>query len=175
VLALARRTLEAYLETGSEPASLRTNRSGCPSEGVFVTLRRDGDLRGCVGLLQSSASLEQLVQECAVAAARDPRFVPLRREELPHTSIEISLLGPKRTILEPKELRLGVEGLIVSQEGRRGLLLPQVATERGWDALQFFEEACAKAGLHPDAWRTGATVVAFQAEVFTDVSGSSRS
>jgi uncharacterized protein (TIGR00296 family) len=99
----------------------------------------------------------------------------LRREELSHTSIEISLLGPKRTILEPQELRLGVEGLIISQEGRRGLLLPQVATERGWDALQFFEETCAKAGLKPDAWRTGATVVAFQAEVFTDVSCSSRS
>jgi AmmeMemoRadiSam system protein A len=173
LLALARRALEVFLEDGKEVTPPGADSRHEATQGLFVTLRHGGDLRGCIGLLQSTVPLTQLVQECAVAAARDPRFTPLSREELPLTSIEISILGEKRVILEPGDLRLGKEGLLISLEGRRGLLLPQVATERSLDALHFFEETCAKAGLHSNAWRTGATVEAFAAEVFADSAAGS--
>jgi len=112
------------------------------------------------------APLFKVVQECAVAAAtEDPRFPPVSPGELPSLRVEVSVLTPLAPIL-PEEVEIGRHGLMVSQGGRRGLLLPQVPVEWGWDRETFLDQACVKAGLPPSAWRHGATLQAFTAEVF---------
>jgi len=165
MLALARLTLRRFLE-GTAPGAVAAPGEEASEGGVFVTLRHRGRLRGCVGMLQSGVPISTLVAHCAVAAATDSRFDSLREDELAETAIEITLLDRARRIQEPDDFMPGVEGLIVSRGGRRGLLLPQVAAERGWDAARFLEETCMKAGLSRDAWRSGATIEAFGAEVF---------
>jgi AmmeMemoRadiSam system protein A len=137
--------------------------------GVFVTIRRGGELRGCLGTLQCRAGLDSEVARCASDAAReDPRFPPVTAGELPGLSIEVSVLGPLEPIdpREPGSITLGQHGLVVEQGGRRGLLLPQVATEWDWTVEQFLRQTCLKAGLPPDAWQRGAKVSRFEAEVF---------
>jgi AmmeMemoRadiSam system protein A len=166
LLAIARRALHEYLTEGEEPAVPGTKSVGEASEGAFVTLRHEGGLRGCIGLVQPALPLRELVAYCAVAAARDPRFDPLLESELPGVSIEISVLGPTRSVREPADIHVGEDGIIVSLGNRKGLLLPQVATERGWTTARFLEEGCLKAGLPRDAWRSGASVDAFGADVF---------
>lgn len=134
--------------------------------GAFTTLHLEGKLRGCVGYVQALKPLVQTVAETAVSAAfYDPRFLPVTREEARRLKIEISVLSLPRPV-RPEEVAPGVHGLIVSQSGRRGLLLPQVATEYDWDAETLLQQTCLKAGLPPDAWRHGATLEAFTAEVF---------
>ncbi len=146
--------------------------------GAFVTLNRQGELRGCIGAIQSQKPLFQTVAACARAAAfRDARFPPLTREELEGVEIEISVLSPLYAI-RPEELRVGEHGLLVTQgfqrgllvtQGfQRGLLLPQVASEHGWTVEQFLEETCAKAGLARDAWKKGARLEAFTAVAFSE-------
>jgi AmmeMemoRadiSam system protein A len=144
-----------------EEESLRTN------YGAFVTLRKaGGHLRGCIGHIEPSAPLYQTVRECAAAAAsRDPRFEPVTPPELPDLRIEISVLS-LLTDVRPEEVEVGRHGLLISQGFHRGLLLPQVATEWHWNREQFLEETCLKAGLPPDAWRHGARIQAFTAQVF---------
>ena len=140
--------------------------------GVFVTLSRGEELRGCIGNIETDAPLEQTVAECAVAAAaRDPRVPPVTADELSDITIEISLLSsPVELPLEKIEekIEIGRHGLVVTQGTRRGLLLPQVAGRRGWDTCRFLEQTCLKAGLDQDAWRHGATVAAFLGEVFEE-------
>jgi AmmeMemoRadiSam system protein A len=134
--------------------------------GVFTTLHVKGGLRGCVGYVVPSYSVYRTVAETAVAAAfYDTRFYPVTANEAPQLKIEISVLSPLFPI-KPEEVEVGRHGLIVSQGGRRGLLLPQVPTEHGWDRLTFLEQTCFKAGLQADAWQRGATLEAFTAEVF---------
>ncbi|MBI3449639.1 MAG: AmmeMemoRadiSam system protein A [Acidobacteria bacterium] len=166
LLALARTTLDRYLGDGSLPGP----RAECFPDprvaGLFVSLHAGDRLRGCVGIMGAGASLDDLVAECAAAAARDSRFAPVRLDELERISIEISILGTARPVSSPSEITAGEDGLIVTMGGQRGVLLPQVARERGWDATRFIEEACSKAGLRRDAWRAGACVEAFPAEVF---------
>jgi AmmeMemoRadiSam system protein A len=134
--------------------------------GVFVTLHKSRRLRGCIGNIESSKPLYQTVCECARSAAlRDPRFDPVRPEELPHLHVEISVLSPLEDI-RPEQVEVGRHGLLVSRGFRRGLLLPQVASEFNWDRNEFLEETCLKAGLPPDAWEHGARIQAFTAQVF---------
>lgn len=134
--------------------------------GAFVTLRKAGRLRGCIGHIEASASLCQTVRECAAAAAvRDPRFEPVTPLELADLHIEISVLSAL-TDVRPEEVEVGRHGLLISRGFHHGLLLPQVATQWHWDREQFLEETCLKAGLPPDAWRQGARIQAFTAEVF---------
>jgi len=166
LLALARATLDRYLGDGSIPGVRAGSLPDVPVAGVFVSLHAGARLRGCVGILGASASLDDLVAECAVAAAGDTRFAPVTMEELAGISIEISILGTARAVNSPSEVRIGEDGVIVTLGGRRGVLLPQVAGERGWNAIQFVEEACSKAGLRRDAWRAGARLEVFAAEVF---------
>lgn len=167
LLSMARRALERYLIPGS---SAMMDESADPellqSSGVFVTLRHGGKLRGCIGILEGEASLVENVQRCAVSAANDPRFPALSAGDLHGATIEISVLGEMRIVSGPEDLILGKHGLMVSQGSRRGLLLPQVAVEQGWDARRFVEEACAKAGLPRSTWKSGASLEAFSAEVF---------
>lgn len=139
------------------------------ASGVFVTLKRRGELRGCLGTLQCRDALAEEVARCARdSASQDPRFAPVRMDEIPELSLEISLLGPLEEIdpARPGAIAIGRHGLVVQQGPQRGLLLPQVATEWGWDVEQFLANTCRKAGLPPDAWRAGARVFRFDAEVF---------
>jgi len=166
LLGIARRALEAYLGTGRIPPEDGTRGKLAAPGAAFVTLTKYGRLRGCIGYTEAVAPLFKVVQECAVAAAtEDPRFPPVSPGELPSLRVEVSVLTPLAPIL-PEEVEIGRHGLMVSQGGRRGLLLPQVPVEWGWDRETFLDQACVKAGLPPSAWRHGATLQAFTAEVF---------
>jgi hypothetical protein len=136
--------------------------------GAFVTLKRGGMLRGCIGNIIGSGPLCQTVAEMARAAATsDPRFPPLTAAELSGLAIEISVLTPLETVHDPSEVVIGRHGLFIVYGLHRGLLLPQVATEQGWDRQTFLEQTCVKAGLPPGAWKEpGAVLYRFGAEVF---------
>ena len=171
LLGLARGTLEAHFRGGPPPrlASDRSDTFG-QARGLFVTLRRGEELRGCIGTVAARGEITRIVSEYALRAAfEDPRFPPLAPEELPGLTIEISVLGAPREISGPQDVEIGRDGLIVEAGGRRGLLLPQVAPEWGFDAPTFVAEVCRKAGLPPDAWRAeGSRLWAFRAEVFAE-------
>ena len=166
LLHLARRALEESVRHDSLPeveAPPGPLREKC---GAFVTLHKMGRLRGCIGYLESLKPLYQTVCECAMAAAlRDPRFDAVTPEELPVLHLEISVLSPLMEIA-PDQVAVGRHGLLISRGGQRGVLLPQVPVEWKWDREQFLEETCLKAGLPPDAWRHGAKIQAFTAQVF---------
>lgn len=139
------------------------------ASGAFVTLKRGGRLRGCIGTLHCERPLPEEVRRVAVSAAReDPRFSPLTAAELQDLEIEVSVLGPLEPIdpSDPSAFEIGRHGLVAEQGRRRGLLLPQVATEWNWDRETFLAQTCAKAGLPLDAWRRGATIYRFEAVVF---------
>ncbi len=134
--------------------------------GAFTTLHCQGRLRGCIGYVEAREPLYRTVIETAQAAAfEDPRFQPLSPEEMPDVKLEISVMSPLQEIA-PADVQVGVHGLLLSQHGRRGLLLPQVATEWGFSREDFLRETCRKAGLPNDAWQHGARIEAFTAEVF---------
>ena len=134
--------------------------------GAFTTLHIEGELRGCIGYVFPVATLYQTVAETAVSAAfDDPRFYPLGAEEAPLLKIEISVLSPLLPIAAD-EVQIGRHGLVVTYRARRGLLLPQVPVEHGWDRETFLSQTCIKAGVEPDAWKMGAQLEAFTAEVF---------
>ena len=135
--------------------------------GVFATLYLRGQLRGCVGYAMPLYPLFRAVAETARAAAfQDTRFWPVTPDELPDLKISLSVLSPLFPI-EADQVEVGRHGLLISLGSRRGLLLPQVPVEHGWDRLTFLEQTCHKAGLPIDAWRS-ATLEAFTAEVFGD-------
>lgn len=122
--------------------------------GAFVTLRRAGELRGCIGYLTGNKPLYQTVAELAVASAtRDYRFSPVIYTELDEIKIEISVLTPLRKIKNISEIEVGRHGICIEAENRRGVLLPQVAVEWGWDREQFLEAVCRKTGLQNDCWQ----------------------
>jgi AmmeMemoRadiSam system protein A len=137
--------------------------------GVFTTIYFRSQLHGCVGFVFPVASLYRTVAETARAAAfEDTRFVPVTREEAPELQLSLSILSGLQPI-QAEEVEIGRHGLVISERGHRGLLLPQVPVEHGWDRVTFIEQTCRKAGLPADAWQRGATIEAFTAEVFTDV------
>ncbi len=137
--------------------------------GAFVTLHQSGRLRGCIGRVEAAEPLADTVVCCAIGAAlHDPRFDPVRRDELERLEIEISILTPPIAI-RPGEIEVGLHGLVVSRGPFRGLLLPQVAVEHELTPERFLEEACRKAGLTPGAWRDAETeIYAFTCEIFAE-------
>lgn len=136
--------------------------------GAFTSLYLHGELRGCVGYVLPTSSVYRAVAETARAAAfEDNRFTPVTPEEAPHLEIELSILSPPLSILA-EGIEVGRHGLLISQHGRRGLLLPQVPIEHKWDRITFLEQTCRKAGLPMDAWQKGASIEAFTAEIFGD-------
>ena len=166
LLGIARRALEGYVRAGKVPLEEGAQGKLAAPGAAFVTLTKNGRLRGCIGYTEAVAPLFKVVQECAVAAAtEDPRFPPVSPMELPSLRVEISVLTPLVPI-RPEEVEIGRHGLMVSQGRMRGLLLPQVPVEWGWDRETFLDQTCVKAGLPPSAWRHGATLRAFTAEVF---------
>jgi AmmeMemoRadiSam system protein A len=138
-------------------------------QGAFVSLHIVRKLRGCVGMVLPERPLDESVASCAAAAAtEDPRFDALELSELARVVIEISALDPPFRVADPSRIQVGTHGLLVTQGRRRGLLLPQVANDQGWDFKTFLEETCLKAGLAADAWTKGAIVEAFSAQVFSE-------
>ena len=135
--------------------------------GVFVTLKVDGRLRGCIGHPLPVEPLDQAVVEvAAAAAAEDFRFEPLRPDELDRLRNEISVLSLPRRIKDLRSIEVGRHGLLIAKGYHRGTLLPQVAVERGWDRETFLRQTCYKAGLPPDAWKEGAEIYTYEADVF---------
>jgi AmmeMemoRadiSam system protein A len=171
LLALARGTLVAHFR-GEPPPRLASDRAETfgKSRALFVTLRRAGQLRGCIGTLAPEGDLARMVPRFALRAAfEDPRFPGLTAEELTGCTIEISVLTPPRPVERPEDVVVGRDGLIIELGARRGLLLPQVATEWGFDRVTFLAEVSRKAGLPPDAWQLpAARLWSFQAEVFAE-------
>jgi AmmeMemoRadiSam system protein A len=167
LLRAARQTIESRLERRpcSHPEASGSLKKKC---GAFVTLTKKGSLRGCIGFVVAAKPLLETVIEAAEASAfHDPRFPPLDRRELPDISIDISVLSEPRPLRSLDEIQVGTHGLIVRRGLRSGLLLPQVATEYGWDRDTFLTHTCYKAGLPGDAWRAPDTEIElFSAEVF---------
>jgi uncharacterized protein len=167
LLRLAHESIESALdnrEISLEPPSPHL----AEWRGAFTTIYLRGQLRGCVGYVFPIASVYRTVAETARAAAfEDTRFWPVTREEAPEVEVSLSILSPLEAI-RPEDVEVGRHGLLVSQHGHRGLLLPQVPVEHQWTRVTFLEQTCRKAGLPLDAWEKGATIEAFTAEVFAD-------
>ncbi|MHB8609452.1 MAG: AmmeMemoRadiSam system protein A [Candidatus Acidiferrales bacterium] len=169
MLELARRAV-------AEAVSLQKPAGGIPrtgvfgeKRGVFVTLHVRGRLRGCIGVVEAFEPLGEAIARCAASAAlHDPRFLPVRAEELPNLQIELSLLSQPEPVL-PENVEIGKHGLLISQGTKRGLLLPQVAVERNLGREEFLEETCRKAGLHAKAWQeTETEIKGFFCEVLSE-------
>jgi len=168
LLDLARATAAAVAR-GERPPAPGPAPAGTEAPGAaFVTVRVGGELRGCIGTFEPREPLWRTVAEmAAAAAARDPRFAPLAPRDLPGLTVDVSVLAPARRIHGPDEIELGRHGLEIHRGARRGLLLPQVASDHGLDRETFLAETCRKAGLPADAWREPDTEIwAFEAEVF---------
>jgi AmmeMemoRadiSam system protein A len=167
LLRIARASIEAELG-GTKPPAAKGQGTLGEKRGAFVCLKKRNHLRGCIGFIEAKTPLAKTVEEMSVAAAfRDPRFPPLKKEELKEVQLEISVLTPLRRIDDTGEIEVGTHGLYIRKGGCAGLLLPQVATEYGWDRGTFLKETCRKAGLGPDAWRDPETeIYLFSADVF---------
>jgi AmmeMemoRadiSam system protein B/AmmeMemoRadiSam system protein A len=168
LLVLARRSIEAALagEPAPEPeATTQALRTEC---GAFVTLEKRGALRGCIGYISAARPLVETVSQMAVQAAfHDPRFPPVTKDEFDELTLEISVLSPLVPVSDVSEIEVGRDGLLIRDGARSGLLLPQVATDHGWDRETFLEHTCLKAGLPPDSWKVeGVTILRFTADVF---------
>jgi AmmeMemoRadiSam system protein A len=165
LLKLAHASIEAAVE-GREFQLEAPSAHLAEPRGVFTTIYLRGELRGCVGYVFPMAPLFRAVAETARAAAfEDSRFLPVSRDEAPRLTASLSVLSLLRRI-DAARVEIGRHGLMVSMAGHRGLLLPQVPAEHGWDRVTFLEQTCRKAGLPVDAWKMGATLEAFTAEVF---------
>lgn len=171
LLEIARTSIEEHLKKGVSPSFDVDEPELLKPAAAFVSLKKDQKLRGCIGFIEADEPLYQVVSSCAVSSATaDPRFSPITLEELPHLQIEISVLSPFRRVMDPSEIEVGRHGLFISQGFRQGLLLPQVAQEMGWDRETFLSQTCVKAGLPPDAWRHGADVYLFTADIVREKS-----
>lgn len=167
LLKIARATIISHVSSGTIPLVAPTSPGLNLQSGCFVTIKKNGELRGCLGNFVSTQPLYQLVQEMAVSAAtRDPRFYPMKEPDLAEFSIDISVLSPLEQITDVEEIRVGVHGIYIVKGSYRGVLLPQVATEYGWDRDQFLQHTCIKAGLPQDAWQGECEMYIFSALVF---------
>jgi AmmeMemoRadiSam system protein A len=167
LLALARKTIQNRLADIPLPSPEPDAAVLLEPRGAFVTLKIEGRLRGCIGHVIGVAPLWRAVRDNAIAAAfEDPRFDPLQIDELPQTHIEISALTPLRRVTVD-EVTVGRDGILIERGPARGLLLPQVAVEFGWDLETFLDHTCRKAGMEPGCWRHPDTIISvFSAEVF---------
>jgi len=168
LLKLARKTIQNILENKKPPRTEYKFPLFKEKRGAFVTLHKNKMLRGCIGYIFGLKPLEDTIIEMAQAAAfHDHRFPPLAKDELPDLEIEISVLTPVREIDNVDEIEVGKHGIIIERGSYSGLLLPQVATEYGWDRKTFLEHTCQKAGLPQDAWKQeGTKIKIFSADIF---------
>lgn len=170
LLELARKSIESRLKNDLMPEFKSDDPVLQEKRGAFVTIKKKGNLRGCIGYIHAVKDLEATVREMAKAAAfNDPRFPPVSEGELPQLSFEISVLTPLKEIENIEEIVVGVHGLYITKGPFSGLLLPQVATEYKWDRETFLEHTCLKAGLPPHSWKDkGIKIYIFSAEIFGD-------
>lgn len=168
LLAVARETIGHYLDNGTVMRHEADLDGLTGRTGAFVTLHKRGNLRGCIGNFTSEQFLVNTVEDMALAAATgDPRFPPLTSDELPECNLEISVLSPLQPIESVDEIEVGRHGIYIISPRGRGVLLPQVATEYGWDRETFLEHTCLKAGLNGGCWRDpDVQILIFSAQVF---------
>jgi uncharacterized protein len=178
LLTIARQAIARALST---PSQRKRPKEACPEYhgplaqpgGAFVTLRIAGHLRGCIGYVESQQPIAEVVDDVAVKAAlEDPRFPPLTNGELERTEIEVSVLSPMQEVKDVEEIEVGTHGIMMEKGNRRGLLLPQVAREYGWDRDEFLHNTAKKAGLPPGSWmEKGTRIFVFSADVITEEHG----
>ncbi len=169
LLALARETISRFLTTQMIPLPRGLSPAAMERRGVFVTLKRDGDLRGCIGRMVPDRPLATLVGAMALQAAfEDPRFRPVTLDEVPKLEVEISVLTPTKPVLGPGEIVVGRDGVLLQKGARSAVFLPQVAPEQGWGREEMLDNLARKAGLPEKAWREGARFSTFQALVFSE-------
>ena len=167
LLKVARTTIAVYLKSKTKPSiPLTSLQEVHQKRGVFVTLYRNGQLCGCVGYVHSLTPLVQSVAECVLSAVEDDRFTQPKFSELATVRIELSILSELEKIKSPSEIELGRHGLVVTYGSQRGLLLPKVAIENGWNQEEFLEQTCYKANLPGTVWKNGAVLERFTTLVF---------
>jgi len=172
LLGIARQSLKSAVKRTAKPEFTPLTDTLAEQRGVFVTLKKHGNLRGCIGYIEPIKPLYLAVAEMAVSAGmRDPRFSPVQEGELPDIAIEISVLSLLKQVEGAGDIEVGRDGIYIVKDFYSGVLLPQVATEYNWDSETFLEETCLKAGLPTDAWQKGAKVYTFSAEIFGEESG----
>ena len=165
---IAKSAIESQCYKKPFPETAITSETLKEKRGAFVTLHKQGNLRGCIGYIRAQKPLYQTIREMAIAAAfQDTRFDPVTEKELKEIDIEISVLTPLKKIDTVEEIEVGRHGIYIIKGIYSGLLLPQVATEYGWDRKTFLEHTCTKAGLPDDAWKEkGTTIYTFSADIF---------
>jgi len=167
LLKIARQAIQAYLKEGKPLQVDEKDPVLAQNMGAFVSLHKQGNLRGCIGYVEPIKPLIEAVRDVAIEAAfNDPRFQPLEENELDKIDIEISAMSPLQKITDINKIQVGVHGILIRKGFYSGLLLPQVATEYKWNKEEFLENTCHKAGLPGDAWKKGAEIYIFSAEVF---------
>ncbi len=164
---IARDTIESVL-FGTDKKLFELSETLREKRGAFVTVKKKGELRGCIGYIKGFLPLHETIREMAIQAAfHDPRFNPVNKNEWKDIDVEISVLTPMKKIDDVNEIKVGVHGLYIEKGAYSGLLLPQVAAEHGLDRTAFLEHTCYKAGLPKDAWKSkDANIYIFSAEVF---------
>ncbi len=169
MLAVARETVRRYLDTGMVPLARGFSASLERPQGIFVTLRKHGELRGCIGQMQPDRPLRVLVGSMALASAfEDTRFTKVRANELKDIEFEISVLTPFKEVAGPSAIVVGRDGVLLQKDRRSAVFLPQVATEERWTRDQMLDNLCLKGGLPEGCWRSGAKLSTFQADVFRE-------
>ena len=169
LLELARKTIEHALHTDIVPFPRSDDKRLTQPRGAFVTLKKNGRLRGCIGHMAEDKPLGQVVCAMALQAAfNDPRFQRLQPHELPDIDIEISVLTPYRQVSDAGAIRVGIDGVRLKKGARSAVFLPQVATEQGWNRDQLLDQLCRKAGLPAGSWKEGSQLYTFQAEIFSE-------
>ena len=169
LLKIARESIIDHITKEGKPVLDISSQELLTMRGCFVTIKHKGTLRGCIGQFTSDKPLYQLVQEMAIAAARhDPRFHPMTVKDLHDFDLEISILSPLKRVESINEIEVGVHGLYIVKNSYRGVLLPQVAREYGWDRDTFLSQTCLKAGLDKDAWKEDADIHIFSAQIIRD-------
>ena len=168
LLRIARETIESFIRHRTVPEFSVEEPELQRKAGAFVTLKAHNRLRGCIGYVEGIKPLYETVRDMAIAAStEDPRFEPVREQELSDLELEISVMSPLRKISDPQEVEVGVHGILMKRGFRSGLLLPQVATEHHWARQTFLEHTCLKAGLPRDAWKDqDIQIFVFSAQVF---------
>lgn len=169
LLRLARQAIEHRLRTGKNLEVKVEDPKFSEMRGAFVTLKVKDHLRGCIGYpLPFKPLSETIIEAAGMAATQDFRFEALTPEELPETRVEISVLSLPRPVKDISEIEVGKHGIIVSKGSHRGLLLPQIPVEDGWDLETYLRHGCLKAGLDEDEWEKGVKIEIFSAQVFSE-------
>ena len=170
LLRLARESIISAFDSEDPPYPTTISRTLNENLGAFVTLNKDGMLRGCIGTFRADKPLYKIIAEMARQAAfSDPRFPSVQKNEIERIDIEISVLTPMKKINDPMSVEVGRDGLYIINGMRSGVLLPQVPVEYGWDKIRFLQQTCLKAGLSSEMWKDkNSQIFTFQAEIFGD-------